>query len=213
MLLMPSSAPIRRILLATALLAAVPAAFCGALWSQPAHPAPPPPKTLIPIQRRQRPTAPTGEHLSGWMNEHRNLTPEQQQLALSKEPGFSSLPPATQERLRERLRQLNAMPPEQRKHIIARNEAVEHMTPPQRAEFRSAMQQLQALPPDQRRYVSRTFRGLRELKPEQRQNVLNSERFNTLTPAQRSTLDSLLKVEPLLPPPYDETGEIQLPPR
>ena len=141
------------------------------------------------------------------MNSHRTLTPEQQQQALEHEPGFSSLPAATQQRLRDRLKQLDAMPPEKRKNIIARNEAIEHMTPEQHRDFRSAMQQLAALPPDERRYVSRTFRGLRELSPEQRQNVLNSERFSTLNDAQRATLNSLLKVEPLLPPPYDALSD------
>ena len=142
------------------------------------------------------------------MNEHRNLTPDQQQQALEHEPGFDSLPPATQQRLRDRLKQLDSMPPDRQKHVIERNEAVEHMTPQQRIEFRSAMQQLAALPPDQRRYVARTFRGLRELSPEQRQNVLNSERFSSLTEAQRSTLNSLMRVEPLLPPAYDAAADL-----
>jgi hypothetical protein len=68
------------------------------------------------------------------------------------------------------------------------------------------MKQLADLPPDQRRYVARTFRGLRELPPAQRQAVLNSERFAHLTDAQRASLNSLMQVEPLLPPPYDATA-------
>ena len=185
------------------LLSSVAAAPYLSLHAQATHPSQK--STLAPIQRHQHPNAPrpSGEHLAEWMNTHRTLTPEQQQQALEREPGFNSLPPATQQRLRDRLKQLDAMPPEKQKHIIDRNEAMEHMTPEQRVEVRGAMQQLAALPPDQRRYVARTFRGLRELPPEQRQNVLNSERFNTLTDAQRSTLNSLMKVEPLLPPPYD----------
>ena len=210
--IMLASAPTRLVLTAMALLA------CPlAVRAQVSHPPAPPPaqkSTPAPIQKHQRPTPPrpTGQHLAEWMNEHRSLTPEQQQQALEHEPGFNSLPPATQQRLRDRLKQLDAMPPDKQKHIIDRNEAMEHMTPEQRGEVRSAMQQLAALPPDQRRYVARTFRGLRELSPEQRQNVLSSERFSTLTDAQRSTLNSLMKVEPLLPPPYDAAAGNTPPP-
>ena len=144
-----------------------------------------------------------GEHLAEWINRHSNLTPEQQQAALQSEPGFRDLPPQTQQRMRERLAQLNAMPPAQRERLLERNEAIEHLSPPQREQVRAAMKQLADLPADQRRYVARTFRGLRELPPAQRQSVLDSERFNHLTDAQRSSLNSLMQVEPLLPPPYD----------
>ena len=209
---MPFSAPIRRSTLTAALLAAL-----TPLHAQTgAHPAAPAqPKSNTPgTQRHQHPaTKPNGEHLAEWMNSHKNLTPDQQQQALAHEPGFGSLPPATQQRMRDRLKQLNEMSPEQRQRILERNETMEHLTPDQRGEVRNAMNQLAALPPDQRRYVARTFRGLRELTPEQRQNVLNSERFNTLTVAQRSTLNSLMKVEPLLPPPYDAAATNTPPPQ
>lgn len=160
--------------------------------------------SLIPIQKHQHPGAhPTGDHLPEWLAKHKDLTPQQQQEALEKEPGFHDLPPATQQRVRERVKRLSEMPPEKRQRILQRNEAMERLTPEQRGEVRDAMKQLAALPPDQRRYVDRTFRGLRELSPAQRQNVLNSERFSHLTPEQRNVLNSLMKVEPLLPPPYD----------
>ena len=72
---------------------------------------------------RQQPTNPSinpashvsrGEHLAQWMSLHSSLTPEQQQRALAEEPGFTHLPEGTQQRLRERLSQLDAMPPAQR---------------------------------------------------------------------------------------------------
>ncbi len=68
---------------------------------------------LSQIERRnsQTPGAPRGEHLADWMNQHRNLTPQQQQQALEHEPGFNQLPQQTQQRMRNRLAQLNAMPP------------------------------------------------------------------------------------------------------
>src|SRR5580698_9765049 len=49
-----------------------------------------------PIERRPPNAAKsTGEHLPVWMNQHKNLTPEEQQKALEKEPGFRDLPPQT----------------------------------------------------------------------------------------------------------------------
>lgn len=165
---------------------------------------------LAPIERKNHPNAPKnmGEHLPEWMGQHSNLTPQQQQQALEKEPGFHDLPAQTQQRMRDQLSRLNAMPPAQRERVLERNEAIEKMTPDQRVQFRSAMKQLADLPPEQRRYVARTFRGLRELTPQQRANVLASDRFDHLTPEQRSTLNNLMKVEPFMPPPYDSGAPV-----
>lgn len=156
-----------------------------------------------PQQRRNNPgpaanRGPKGEHLAEWMNQHGNLTPAQQQQALEREPGFHELPPQTQQRERERLAQLNAMSPERRQQIISRNEHMETLTPDQRGQVRASMQQLGALPPDQRRVVARSFRELRDLPPDQRTAAMSRIPLND---AQRSTLGSLLRVEPLLPPP------------
>jgi Protein of unknown function (DUF3106) len=169
------------------------------------HASPAPQSQIAGIQRRENPGAKAqkGEHLAEWMNQHSNLTPEQQQQALDREPGFRDLPPQVQQRYHDRLSQLNAMTPEQRQKLLARNEAMEHLSPDQRADVRGAMQQLGGLPIDQRRAVARTFRQLRDLPPEQRMAALNSDpRFrNQFNDAQRSTLNNLLRIEPMLPPP------------
>lgn len=152
------------------------------------------------------------EHLEQWMNSHSHMTPEQQQRALSNEPGFRQLPPQTQQHLRNRLNQLNGMPPEQRRRLIERNEAIERLSPPQRQQFRGAMQQLGALPIDRRRMVARAFRDLRQMPPSQQQALLNSERFrNQFSPQERGTLGQLLDVAPMLP--YEHPEGAPLPPR
>lgn len=136
------------------------------------------------------------------MNSHSNLSPDQQQRALANEPGFRQLPAQTQEHLRNRLAQLNAMPPEQRRRFIEHTEDLERLTPPQRQQFRGAMQQLGVLPEDRRRFVARTFRDLRRMSPSQRQSVLSSEAFQKqFSPQERGTLSDLLAVEPYLPSP------------
>jgi hypothetical protein len=146
-----------------------------------------------------RGNGPKGEHLAEWMNQHSTLTLEQQQRALGREPGFGELSAATQQRMRERLTQLNAMSPQQRERLLAHNEAIERLNPDQRAQVRGAMQQLGALPPDQRREVARSFRQLRELLPNQRMAAMRGPQYGWLNGQQRSTLTHLIQVEPMLP--------------
>jgi hypothetical protein len=134
------------------------------------------------------------------MDRHRTLTPEQQQKALESEPGFKQLPQQDQERLRNRLTQLNNMPEEQRRRTIARAETIEHLTPAQRQQVKSTMQQYNALPVDRRRLVARAFRDLREMPEPQRQAIVNSDRFHSqFNDSERSTLNNLLAVEPYIP--------------
>ena len=154
---------------------------------------------------------PRGEHLAEWMNQHRTLSPQQQQQALGHEPGFQTLSPDTQQRMRQRLSQLDAMEPAQRQRLLARNEAMERLTPDQRAEVRGALGQLGSLPMDQRRAVAHTFRALRDLPPDQRIMAFNTGRFGPpLNEGQRGILFNLLRVEPMLPPP-SAAGQAQRP--
>jgi hypothetical protein len=159
-----------------------------------------------PMQRRgaqapgpnQPNRAPKGEHLAEWMNKHSGLSLAQQQQALQREPGFHELPPQTQQRELDRLAQLNAMSPQQRDRLIRNTEVMERLTPDQRGQVRGAMEQLGALPPEQRRVVAHNFQELRYLPPEQRASAMSRMPLND---AQRATLNNLLRVEPLLPPP------------
>lgn len=156
-----------------------------------------------PIERRTAPLGrgPKGEHLAQWMNQHSGLSPQQQQQALEREPGFRDLPPQTQQHMRNRLAQLDAMSPVERQRVLAHTEWMEHLTLQQRAEVRGPMEQLGSLPEDQRRAVARSFRELRDLPPDQRMAAMNSERYSWMNGNQRATLTNLLRIEPLLPPP------------
>jgi hypothetical protein len=102
--------------------------------------------------------------------------------------------------MHNRLAQLNAMNPEQRQRTQSHIEWMEHLSVNQRSEVRGPLQQLGALPDDQRRQVAQSFRNLRALPPGQRGAALNSPEYQYMSPAQRSTLDNLLRVEPLIPP-------------
>lgn len=162
-----------------------------------------PQSQLAPIVRRNpqaQAQGEKGEHLQAWMNQHRNLTPEQQQRALDNEPGFRQLPQATQDRMHNRLAQLNAMNPNQRERTQNHIEWMERLSPDQRTQVRGSMEQLGALPPDQRRAVAQSFRDLRALPPDQRGAAMNSPQYQYMNPAQRAALNDLLRNESLIPP-------------
>ncbi len=217
---MNGNSPTRRHLASVARFAAI----WGVLWAPTsfasvghgrAQQAPAPIERRAPGQGRPGPASsgdrgaafPRGEHLAEWMNQRSNLTPEQQQSALEQEPGFHDLPQGTQQRVRDRLAQLNAMSPAQRQRVLARNEAMERLTPEQRGEVRGAMGQLGALAPEERREVARTFRALRDLPPEQRIGAYATGRYGpALNDTQRGVLFNLLRVEPMLPPPDGAAG-------
>ena len=162
-----------------------------------APPLSPPRDTVLPAGSVR------GEHLMDWMNAHSSLSPQQQQDALSREPGFHELPGQTQQRIRDRLSELDAMTPQQRQRMLQHTEQMERLNPTQRAEVRGAMLQLGALPGDQKRAVSQAFRELRNVPPDQRAAVANS-RFGYFNPQQRYALNRLMQVEPMLPPPERE---------
>lgn len=141
-----------------------------------------------------------GEHLDQWMQQHQNLTPQAQQRALQKEPGFNQLPQQTQQRMVERLNRLNSMNPQQRERMIRNGEAMERMSPQQRVQVRSAMGQLSALPDDRRRAVARSWRELRSMPAAQQNQILNSPQYHQqFNDEERGTLGNLLSVSPLLP--------------
>lgn len=139
-------------------------------------------------------------HLGEWLHNHQNLTPQQQQQALHKEPGFNNLPPQEQQRLQNRLNQLNSMPLQQRQRTIERMEALEKLSPEQRQQVGHVMQQVSQLPMDRQRMVRKAFRDLRDLPPEQRQAILASSQFKgQFSDQERQILGNLMSVEPYMP--------------
>ena len=141
-----------------------------------------------------------GEHMAEWMGQHSGMTLAQQQQSLDREPGFRELPAQTQQRMHNRLAQLNAMPPEQRQRYLEHTEAIERMNPVQRSEVRGAMRELGSLPLGQQRQVVRCFRELRTLPAEQRMGALASPQYGWLNYEQRTTLTNLIQIAPMLPP-------------
>lgn len=143
---------------------------------------------------------PQGPHLPQWFQQRNNLTPEQRQQELRREPGFQQMSPDAQQRALQGLQKLNSMSPEQRQRALARNEAMEHLSPVQRQQFRGAMDTWKTLPPDRKLAVARSFRELRALPPSQRSAALNSPQYRSrLSDDERRNLNTILAVEPAMP--------------
>ncbi|QNI30125.1 DUF3106 domain-containing protein [Alloacidobacterium dinghuense] len=136
-------------------------------------------------------------HLPEWFNNHQNMTPQQREDALRKEPGFNRLPQDQQQRLVNRMHALNNATPEQRQRILQRNEMFEHLSPEQKAGVRGASQAFHQMPADRQTEMRRAFQDLRGVPPAQRQSILNSARFQQqFSPQERTVLGNLLTVEP-----------------
>lgn len=147
------------------------------------------------------------EHLQQWMQSHGNLTLNQQQRALDNEPGFRQLDPEVQQRMHQRLEQLDNMTPQQRQRAYARTEAMERLAPERRQQVRNALTSLGALPRERRMYVAREFRAIRDLPLAECQAFLNAPATRAqFSEQERQTLNGLCEVSRYLPPPAQPAG-------
>lgn len=141
-------------------------------------------------------------HLKRWLENHKNLTPAEQEREMQNEPGFRELTPQLQRQTLEQLRILNNMPAEQRDRILDRNEMLERMSPQERQQYRGAAQQLSAAPQPRQRLMARAILDLRMMPPGQREQVIDSPAFaGQFSQSERSTIRTLLTAEPYTPIP------------
>jgi hypothetical protein len=148
--------------------------------------------------------APTGNvrgpHLGNWLQSHQGQSFASQENSLRQEPGFNRLPQPQQQRLIDRLHQLNAMPPQQRQRMIGRNENFERLSPQGRQAFLGSAQELRNMDPTRSQQVRAAFRVLRDMPPGQRDHVLNSPAYRSMySDHERQVLGNLLSVEPYTP--------------
>jgi hypothetical protein len=141
-----------------------------------------------------------GPHLGNWLQNHQGESFAGQENALRREPGFNRLPAPQQQRLIDRLHQLDAMPPDQRQRTIGRNENMERLTPEGRQQVRNSAQELSNMDPGRKQQVRAAFRVLRDMPPAQREHVLNSPAYRSMySDHERQILGNLLSVEPYQP--------------
>ena len=160
-----------------------------------------------PPHANNQPTRPGQQHLPEWFNSHQHMTPQQQEDALRREPGFRNLPADQQQRLVNRLHALDEKTPEQRQRILERNEMFERLSPERRQEVRGAGQALGQMSPERQQEVRHAFHQLRQMPPEERQRMLNSGTYaSQFSPQERTVLGNLLSIEP-----YQRPGTIPQP--
>lgn len=141
-----------------------------------------------------------GPHLGNWLDSHQGQSFVGQENALRREPGFNRLPQPQQQRLIDRLHQLDAMPPQQRQRTLGRIENMERLSPGRRDAVRSSAQELSSMDPARKQQVRGAFRVLREMPPGQREQVLNSPAYRSMySDHERQILGNLLSVEPYTP--------------
>jgi hypothetical protein len=141
-----------------------------------------------------------GPHLGNWLQSHQGESFVGQENALRREPGFSRLPQQQQQRLVDRLHQLDTMPPQQRQRTLGRIENMERLSPERRQAVRGSAQELSSMDPARKQQVRGAFRTLRDIPPGQRQQLLNSPAYRSMyTEHERQVLSNLLSVEPYTP--------------
>jgi hypothetical protein len=132
-----------------------------------------------------------------WLQNHKNLPPDQQEKLLESDPNFKKLPLERQQQLRDRLRKFNSLPPEQRERALNRMQYMASLTPAQRQEIRDAGRELQGLPQDRQVMVHKALRHLRQMDPQERQQVMDSDRFkSTFSEQERGIITRLAAINP-----------------
>jgi hypothetical protein len=141
-----------------------------------------------------------GPHLGNWLQNHQGQSFAGQENALRSEPGFNRLPQQQQQRLIDRLHQLDTMPPQQRQRTLGRIENMERLTSDRRQAVRNSAQELGNMDPERKQQVRGAFRALREMPPAERSQVLNSPAYRSMySDHERQVLGNLLSVEPYAP--------------
>ena len=116
---------------------------------------------------------------------------------LRGDPSFNRLAPVEQQKLVDRLHQVNQMPEDQRQRWLARNEMIERLSPQDRMRVNLSGHRFAALPTDRQAMMKNAFRDLRSVPPEQRQTVIDSARYQgAFSPEERGILSDMLRVEP-----------------
>lgn len=135
--------------------------------------------------------------MGDWLQNHKNLSPDQQEKLLENDPNFKRLPPERQAELKERLRRFNSLTPEQRERALNRMQWMASLTQEQRQDIREANQKLQGLPQERQMMVHKALRHLRQMDPQERQQVLASDRFkSTFSEQEQGILKQLSVINP-----------------
>jgi len=128
-----------------------------------------------------------------WIENLREMSPEDQERFLQNNRLFQNLAPERQAQVRKNLENWNKLTPEQRDALRERAEVLERMTPAQRIYLRNTLlPKWQAMPPDRRQAINGRLRILQTMGPSAQQAALNDSKFmQGLSPDEQSMVRDL----------------------
>ncbi|HEY4740970.1 MAG TPA: DUF3106 domain-containing protein [Candidatus Acidoferrales bacterium] len=128
-----------------------------------------------------------------WVDQLRDLSPEEQHRFMQNNARFKSLPPDRQAQIRQNLEKWNQLTPEQRNEFRRREEVFGQMTPDQKQYVRdNLLPRWQALSPERRQLILGRQRVLNNMPPATREAKLNDPEFmRGLSPDEQQTLRDL----------------------
>jgi hypothetical protein len=128
-----------------------------------------------------------------WVDNLRDMSPEEQQRFLRNNDRFESLPAQRQAQIRKNLEDWNRLSPTERGAIRDRERILERMTPRQRQYVRNVLlPQWQALTPQRRQMINGRLHTLQGMNPADQQAALDDPRFmRGLDPDEQALLRNL----------------------
>ena len=128
-----------------------------------------------------------------WVENLREMPPDEQQRFLQNNRVFQNLPPLRQEQIRKNLENWNKLSPTERDEIRDREQILERMTPGQRQYVRDTLlPKWQAMPVDRRKLINGRLHILQQMGPGAQQAALADPKFTQeLNPDEQSMLRNL----------------------
>ena len=128
-----------------------------------------------------------------WVENLRDMPPEDQERFMQNNERFKSLPPQRQEQIRQNLQRWNSLTPEQQEVARTREQMLEQMTSEQRQYVRNTLlPRWQSMPIERRMAIRRHLARLQSMTPAEQQVALNDPRFvQGLSPDEQSMLREL----------------------
>jgi len=113
-----------------------------------------------------------------WVQNLREMSPEEQERFLDNNRQFQNLPPERQAQIRNNLQKWNQLSPTERNAIRDREYMWEHMSPAQRERIQNdLLPRWQQMPVDRRQLINGRLHTLQGMTPDEREAALNDPRF------------------------------------
>ena len=128
-----------------------------------------------------------------WVENMRNMTPDEQERFMQNDARFSNLPPQRQQQIRNNLQKWNSLTPPQQQALRQREAVLEQMSPEQRQYFTNVVgPKWQAMPQERRQVVNRHLAMLQQMSPATQQAALSDPKFTQgMNPDEQQMLKDL----------------------